>query len=253
MTLGWPSFPESRWWSGREMSRGIEFKYIEHVMIKFPRMRVAKVTPQKISKGIVGQKLESRPFWVVVSGYPWAFQQLSMICFILRRLSRRCTIASCTSPGSASSTDVVHPAVGNSGNGHKTGLSNVRRVGNALACLLAWLFSYLYVYWHLHFEWYVTSLYVCVLILCPYIYKHIHVQIDAYIYIHLYLYTINILCMRNQRMNVDILCVCIYIYNINICILRCICMILYYMHRFLRPCMNMNMRPPQDVHFPLQI
>ena len=33
---------------------------------------------------------------------------------------------------------LLHPAVGNSGNGHKTGLSNARRVGN-LACLLAYM------------------------------------------------------------------------------------------------------------------
>ena len=72
-----------------------------------------------------------------------------------------------------------------------------------------------------------------------------------YIYTFIFIYYKHIMYAESAYECRHIMCM--YIYNINICILRCICMILYYMHRFLRPCMNMNMRPPQDVHFPLQI
>ena len=129
-------------------------------------------------------------------GLPTAFH---MICFILRRLSRGCTIASCTSPGSASSTDVVHPAAGNSGNGHKTALLNSRRLGNALACFLAWFSSHLYVYC---IDIYISNcmwpvylfVYLCVsnLYMNIYTYKHIYMYMYIYRYeykyVHIYIY-----------------------------------------------------------------
>ena len=185
-----------------------------------------------------------------MSGQPRAFQQLSMICFILRRLSSRCTIASCTSPGSASSTDVVHPAVGNSGNGHKTALSNSRRVGNALACLRAWLFSYLaYTYIDIYLSNGMSPVYMCCVL---YIYRYTDIYIYIYthtcIHIHvqiLHVYTcIDILCMRDAHTSTHLY----RLVNVHIkCIhgiLMCICMILHmhYVHEFLHLRMNMNMQ-----------
>eukprot|EP00435_Cladocopium_sp_Y103_P034973 s38_g9.t1 len=77
------------------MSRRIEFKHIEHLMINFPRVHVTKATAQIFFARNCGAK--TRRSTVVLSwrvrvtlDLPTAFHYC---CFLLRRLSRRCTIA----------------------------------------------------------------------------------------------------------------------------------------------------------------